>query len=43
MLSSLVGADEGGRLPGQNREIADPVTVDPTAWVQALNLAAQDI
>ncbi|MBT5002458.1 MAG: Ldh family oxidoreductase [Tateyamaria sp.] len=43
MLSSLVGADEGGRLPGQNREIADPVTVDPAAWVQALNLATQDI
>lgn len=40
-LASLVAADEGSRMPGQNRELADPVDVDPAAWVQALDLAGQ--
>ena len=39
-LSTLVAADEGGRMPGQNRVLADPVDVDPAAWAQALELAA---
>ena len=40
-LRGFVSADEGGRIPGQNRVLADPVTVDPAAWAQALELAAQ--
>mmetsp|Transcript_23351 Transcript_23351/g.40709 ORF Transcript_23351/g.40709 Transcript_23351/m.40709 type:complete len:329 (+) Transcript_23351:6561-7547(+) len=39
-LAALVDADAAGRLPGQNRVLADPVDVDPAAWVQALDLAA---
>jgi (2R)-3-sulfolactate dehydrogenase (NADP+) len=39
-LGALVAADEGGRMPGQNRVLADPVEVDPAAWAQALELAA---
>jgi (2R)-3-sulfolactate dehydrogenase (NADP+) len=38
-LSALVDADEGGRMPGRNRVLADPVEVDPAAWEQALDLA----
>lgn len=41
-LSALVAADEGGRMPGQNRVLADPVSVDPAAWAQALDLSARD-
>lgn len=40
-LGALVAADEGGRMPGQNRVLADPVDVDPAAWAQALDLAGQ--
>lgn len=39
-LGEMVAAEEGGRMPGQNRVLADPVTVDPVAWAQALDLAA---
>ena len=38
-LAELVGADEGGRLPGQHRVIADPAEVDGAAWAQARALA----
>jgi len=40
-LSEYVGEDEGGRMPGQNRVIADPVDVDHAAWAQAQALAKQ--
>ena len=40
-LRAFVSVDEGGRMPGQNRVLADPVKVDPVAWSQALKLAAQ--
>lgn len=38
-LAALVGAEEGGRMPGQNRVIHDPADVDATAWAQAQDLA----
>ncbi len=38
-LSELIATDEGGRMPGQHRVIADPVDVDPAAWEQAQALA----
>ena len=41
-LSALVGTDEGGRMPGQHRVIADPADVDPAAWAQAQDLAQID-
>ncbi|MEL6809301.1 MAG: Ldh family oxidoreductase [Pseudomonadota bacterium] len=41
-LSALIATDEGGRMPGQHRVIADPVNVDPAAWAQAQALAALD-
>lgn len=39
-LAELVGTDEDGRMPGQNRIIHDPADVDPVAWAQAQELAA---
>ncbi|MEM6372408.1 MAG: Ldh family oxidoreductase [Pseudomonadota bacterium] len=38
-LRDLVGQDEGGRLPGQHRVIADPVDVDDASWEQAQTLS----
>ena len=38
-LTELVGTDEGGRMPGQNRTPADPAEVDAAAWAQAQELA----
>lgn len=38
-LSELISTDEGGRMPGQHRELSDPVEVDPVAWAQAQDLA----
>lgn len=38
-LAALIEADEGGRMPGRNRQLPDPVPVDPKAWAQALELA----
>lgn len=38
-LAALIEADEGGRMPGRNRDLPDPVDVDPKAWAQALELA----
>ena len=40
-LRAFVSVDEGGRMPGQTRVLADPVKVDPVAWSQALELAAR--
>lgn len=40
-LGALVAADDGGRMPGQNRVLADQVDVDPAAWTQALDLAGK--
>lgn len=40
-LAALVAADDGARMPGQNRMLADPVDVDPAAWRQALDLAGR--
>ncbi len=39
-LSELVAMDDGGRMPGQHRIIADPAEVDSAAWAQAIELAA---
>ena len=39
-LIDMIGADEGARMPGQSRVLADPVDVDPAAWAQAQELAA---
>ncbi|WP_299150488.1 Ldh family oxidoreductase [uncultured Tateyamaria sp.] len=41
-LTEMVGEDEGARLPGQNRVLADPIEVDPAAWAQAQALAARN-
>ncbi len=38
-LAALVEAEEGGRMPGQNRVIHDPADVDAAAWAQAQDLA----
>lgn len=38
-LMDAVGEDEGARLPGQHRRIADPVDVDTKLWAQAQALA----
>ena len=38
-LTEAVAEDAGGRLPGQFRKAADPVTVDPAAWAEAQALA----
>ncbi|MEO0401878.1 MAG: Ldh family oxidoreductase [Pseudomonadota bacterium] len=40
-VSQMVAEDEGARLPGQNRVLADPIDVDPVAWTQAQELAAR--
>lgn len=39
-LSDAVAQDPGARLPGQEREIHDPATLDPKAWQQAQDLAS---
>lgn len=41
-LGQLIGTDRGGRMPGQNRVIADPADVDAAAWAQARTLADLD-
>ncbi|WP_299282606.1 Ldh family oxidoreductase [uncultured Tateyamaria sp.] len=41
-LTEMVGEDEGARLPGQNRVLADPIELDPAAWEQAQALAAKN-
>jgi len=38
-VAEAVAVDEGARMPGQGRVLADPVTVDPAAWDLALKLA----
>ena len=40
-LAKAVAVDEGARLPGQGRKAADPATLDPVAWAQALDLAGE--
>ena len=40
-LASAVAKDEGARLPGQGRQAADPASLDPVAWAQALELAGE--
>ncbi|WP_299687545.1 Ldh family oxidoreductase [uncultured Tateyamaria sp.] len=40
-LATAVAVDEGARLPGQGRSAADPATLDPAAWAQALALAGE--
>ncbi len=39
-VAAAVAMDEGARMPGQGRILADPVSVDPAAWDLALRLAA---
>ena len=39
-IARAVSEDDGARMPGQNRRLADPVTVDPDAWALAQDLAA---
>ena len=39
-LSDAVAQDSGARMPGQNRVINDPATLDPKAWEQAQDLAS---
>ena len=38
-VAQAVALDDGARMPGQGRVLADPVTVDPKAWDQALSLS----
>ena len=38
-VAAAIAEDEGARMPGQGRVLADPVTVDPKAWAQAQALA----
>ncbi|WP_299769384.1 Ldh family oxidoreductase [uncultured Tateyamaria sp.] len=38
-FEGLLAEDSAGRLPGQNRVLADPFDVDPVAWAQAQELA----
>ncbi|WP_415921070.1 Ldh family oxidoreductase [Tateyamaria sp. SN6-1] len=40
-LAAAVAADDGARIPGQGRSAADPATLDPAAWAQALELAGE--
>ena len=38
-LAAAASADPGTRMPGQGRTAADPASLDPKAWAQALELA----
>jgi (2R)-3-sulfolactate dehydrogenase (NADP+) len=38
-LAAAIAEDDGARMPGQGRVIADPVAVDPAAWDLAQRLA----
>ena len=38
-VANAVALDEGARMPGQGRVLADPIDVDPVAWAQAQELA----
>ncbi|WP_050929373.1 Ldh family oxidoreductase [Aestuariivita boseongensis] len=38
-VADAVAEDAGARMPGQNRVLNDPVSVDPVAWDLALQLA----
>ena len=38
-LAEAVAAEEGGRLPGQGKQHADPVALDETLWAQVGELA----
>ncbi len=38
-VADAIAVDEGARMPGQGRVLADPVSVDPAAWELALRLA----
>ncbi len=38
-VANAIAVDEGARMPGQGRVLADPVSVDPAAWDLALRLA----
>ncbi|WP_299553935.1 Ldh family oxidoreductase [uncultured Tateyamaria sp.] len=38
-FETFLAEDSAGRMPGQNRLLADPVDVDPAAWAQAQDLA----
>lgn len=40
VLTQSVAMDEGGRLPGQNRQIAEEVEVDAATWARLEELAA---
>lgn len=39
-VAAAVSEDEGARMPGQGRVLAEPVSVDPVAWALAQELAA---
>lgn len=39
-FEAFLAEDSAGRMPGQNRVLADPVDVDPAAWAQAQELAS---
>ena len=39
-VAAAVAEDDGARMPGQGRRLADPVELDPVAWDLALRLAA---
>ncbi|MBV7408913.1 MULTISPECIES: Ldh family oxidoreductase [Roseobacteraceae] len=41
-FQNYLSEDPAGRMPGQLRNPADPVEVDPAAWAQALALAGRD-
>ena len=41
-VAEAVAQDEGARIPGQGRGVADPVEVDPEAWALAQRLATGD-
>lgn len=39
-VAEAVADDDGARMPGQGRVLADPIDLDPVAWAQAQDLAA---
>ncbi|WP_299615304.1 Ldh family oxidoreductase [uncultured Tateyamaria sp.] len=41
-FKAFLEEDSAGRMPGQHRDLADPVEVDPAAWAQAQELAGID-
>ncbi|WP_299656524.1 Ldh family oxidoreductase [uncultured Tateyamaria sp.] len=41
-FKAFLAEDSAGRMPGQHRDLADPVDVDPAAWAQAQELAGID-